>query len=203
MENLRVDGIHNISGGEYRRVQIDGIARCEGDISAESVDVDGIFRCSGNVETGSLDCDGIMNIEGNIRAQKVDIDGIVSVKGGTKIESREIFCDGVIKINGEISADRIEADGCISAREIVGEYIHIHSHGQWFMNFIGIARSRISLIEATTIELRGVVAQTVNGRDVVIGPGCRIGNIDCSGVLRISKKAKVAQISGDHRREDM
>lgn len=202
METLRIDGIRTIDGGEYDRVQVDGIGKCRGNIKTRTIDIDGMFRCEGSVEAEQFDCDGTVKISGNVRAGRIDIDGIMTVTGGTKIESGEIYCDGIIRINGEISADRIEADGCISACEIVGEYIRIHSHGHWLMSFLGFARSKIDLIEATGIELRGVVAGTVNGRNIVIGPGCKIENLDCSGKLRVSPKAQVGTISGNFTKED-
>ena len=49
----------------------------------------------------------------------------------------------------------------------------------------------VQLIEATTIELRGVTAGTVNGQDVRTGPYCGIGNLDCNGTLYVDPKAEV------------
>jgi cytoskeletal protein CcmA (bactofilin family) len=198
MQNMKIDGAGSIDGGEYGIVEIDGMATCTGDLSAESVQVDGMFKCKGSLKAGRLHCDGMAKIQGNVKAGRIEANGMLAVKGGTKIEADEIDCDGMIKIDGEISADRIMADGCIDAAEITGDSIVIHSHGHFFIPFFRTPRSRIKLIEATTIALRSVVAESVNGKDIRIERGCRIESIDCSGTLWISPWASVRNVSGNY-----
>lgn len=195
MQNITIDGIGTIQGGEYGNIEIDGIGKCTGDLTAESLSIDGKFKGSGSIRAGLLECNGLATFRGNIHADKIRIDGLVSVTGGTKVEASEIACDGLLTIEGEVSADLIEADGSISANEIVGDRIVIRSH---FRRFFMPKRSRISLIEATTVDLRGVVAQTVNGKDVSIGPDCHIENLDCSGSLYVSPRARVFHITGNY-----
>jgi cytoskeletal protein CcmA (bactofilin family) len=198
MHNLKIDGVGTIVGGEYASVTIDGMATCDGALIAERIDIDGMFTCKGTLKADEIKCDGMAKVRGNIKAGKIDADGMISVTGGRKIEADEIDCDGMIKIDGEISADRILADGCIDAEEITGDSIVIRSHRHFFLPFLRASHSRIKLIEATTIELRGVVANSVNGKNVRIGRGCRIESVDCSGTLWISPMARVKNISGAH-----
>lgn len=198
MQNLNIDGAGSIDGGEYGIVKIDGMATCSGALSAESVHVDGMFKCKGSLSVEHFHCDGMARIEGNVKAGKIVADGMLAIKGGTKIEADEIDCDGMIKISGEISADRIVSDGCIDAEEITGDSIVIHSHRHFYIPFFWTARSRITLIEATTVELRGVIAASVNGKDVRIERGCRIESVDCSGTLWISPWARVKNVSGNY-----
>jgi len=58
--------------------------------------------------------------------------------------------------------------------------------------------SAIGLIEAATVVLRGVTAQTVSGENIAIDPHCKIKTVDCSGMLCIDKKAKVETMTGDY-----
>ena len=202
MKDLKFDGVGAIASGDYGSISIDGIGKCKGDLKAERLKVDGIFRCLGAVRAGRFECDGIAKIAGNVQAGEIDIDGILEIRGGTKLEATTIDCDGIIRIDGEISADRIVADGIVRAREIVGENIRIRSPRYWPLFFLSRKRSRIPLIEATTIDLAGVTAVAVNGRDITIGPRCRIDRVDCSGTLVLAKGARVREISGDHVRHD-
>lgn len=199
MQNLKIDGYAKITGGEYGNVSIDGMATCDGDLAADRLTVDGMLQGKGSIEAKEIDCDGMTKVRGTVRAGTMRIDGMLSVRGG-KIEADEIECDGLITVNGEISADVIKADGCIDADEITGDSIYIRSRRHMFFPFFRGRKSRIKLIEATTVELRGVESQSVNGRDVRIDWGCRIESVDCSGTLWISNGARVRNVSGTYTR---
>jgi cytoskeletal protein CcmA (bactofilin family) len=197
MRDLTIDGISKIEGGEYGTLKIDGMATCKGNLSAEAANVDGMFTGEGDVSVGTFVCDGMAKIRGNVKAGKLEVNGMLKIDG-IKLEADEISCDGMIKLRGEISADVIKADGCIDAEEITGDSIYVRSHRHFFHPFFHHAGSRIKLIEATTVDLREVVAESVNGKDVRIGRGCRIDSIDCSGTLMISPWARVGTVTGDY-----
>lgn len=203
MNTVNFKGVGQIDGGEYGTVSVDGVCNCSGDIKAESIIIDGVFKSTGAVESAFIHCDGVAELKSHIRAGKLEVDGVVNVKGGTKIEATEIECDGVINLDGEISADIINADGYISAKEIVGDKIIIKSHSSRLTQFFTKWKhSKIDLIEATTVELKGVTARSVNGKDISIGPRCRIQKIDCSGTLYIHKNAEVKEITGEYTRKE-
>lgn len=199
MHDFIMDGVSRMAGGEFDKFTMDGVGTCTGDIKAQRMQIDGVFTCEGRVETGLLDCDGVAKFKSDIIAKKVHIDGVVSVKNGTKIESDEIFCDGVIEVDGEVSADVIHVDGFIDAKEIVGDKISIFSRSRNFItNFFVRKCSKVELIEATTVELAGVKSRTVNGKDIIIGPHCKIENLDCSGTLFVHPSATVTNITGNY-----
>ncbi|MEG0377761.1 MAG: hypothetical protein RR614_04705 [Eubacterium sp.] len=204
MENKRIEGFGTLSGGEYNNVRIEGIGQCKNDLKVQNLRIEGTFNCSGKLDAVHLHCEGIAEFEESITAKKIITEGFLQVKKGTAIEADEIFCDGFIKIDGQISADVITADGCINAREIVGDAIVIHSHVArkisrlLFFNFSKIT-SKADLIEATTIVLDGVKAKKVSGNNIVIGPGCQIEYLDCSGQLHIDKNAVVLNVSGEYQ----
>jgi hypothetical protein len=207
MKKTKFDGILNISGGSYEELSIDGVCNCSGDLQAELLDVDGILNCEGALEVTRLDCDGVSNVSGGIRAERIEVDGIINIGGKgkqkmAKVEANEIYCNGVIscKGGGEISADILEADGFINATEIVGDRVVIRSKRSILMRWLTRHFSRVDTIEATTVELHEVTAQTVNGRDIHLGPGCVITALDCSGTLHIDASATVTSISGDYTR---
>lgn len=202
MQDFSFEGVGRINGGEYGRITIEGVGTCSNSIKAENIDIEGVFNCSGEVEAGSLYCEGVANFKSNIRAKKISIEGVVSAKGASKIEAEEILCNGVLNADGEISADILRADGCINAREIVGDQIRIDSehHINKVVNFFkqNKSNSKVKTIEATTIEISGVRADTVNGRDITIGPDCTIENLDCSGTLFIHADSHVKNITGNY-----
>ncbi|CAK7062508.1 MAG: hypothetical protein DELT_03094 [Desulfovibrio sp.] len=195
MQDFSFDGKGTMNGGEYSTIIIDGIAECTGDLKAEHLDIDGIFKCAGAVDAGIVECDGVAEFGAGVSAKKVIADGVVKLK---RLEADEIDCDGYIKAEGEVSADTMQVDGCIHAKEIVGDNIDINSRSGKISGFLTRKTSAIDLIEATTVRLRGVTAQTVSGKDITIGPHCKIKTVDCSGTLSIDKKAKVENITGEY-----
>lgn len=215
------DGCGKMSPGEYGRIRIDGVANCPGDITVtEDIRVDGVMNIKGGMIAkgevridGVLRCDGALTAEklllvdgvadfyADVRAEKAEIDGAARIHGG-RLEADEILCDGALSVDGEISADVINAEGYIQAEQIVGDKVTIGSHPSFFRKLTGVTlnSSAIKLIEATTVSLRLVKADTVNGRDIEIGEGCEIENLDCSGTLTIHRSARVKNITGDHTR---
>lgn len=204
MQDINFEGVGKINGGEYQTITIEGVCSCTNNVKAENIHIEGVFNCSGEMDAAYMYCEGVADFKSNIRAKKLSVEGVLSVKSDAKIEAEEIICDGVIKTNGEISADIMKADGCIEAREIVGDYIKIdsHYHVNPIVRFFTRIKSNVKLIEATTIELSGVTAESVNGRDITIGPSCFIDNLDCSGFLSIDKSSNVKTITGNYTMRD-
>ncbi len=194
-------GVGVIGSGEYSILSIDGVYNCPGDIKAEEVRVNGVLNCSGGIEADLLHCGGVSDFRAGIKVNKMEVNGIVSVSHDNKIEATEIDCTGVINIDGEISADRIYADGFICAREVVGDSVTIRSRLNTIariLNTFTKKYSTVNLIEATKVELIGVIAETVNGSDITIGPKCEIHQVDCNGVLYIDPEAQVHRITGKY-----
>ena len=196
----KIDGVGTIQGGDYEKLDIDGVCTVEGDLKAESIKINGVCTCNGNVEADKFECDGVLTINGNLRAGTADIDGVVTVSGN-KIEADRIDCDGVLSVEGEISADVIDADGKLNAKEIVGDRIRIKSY--WNRGIVALLFkigekksmkfSIIDLIEGTTVELRGVRAKSVNGQNVTIGKNCRIDHVEASGQLNVHPSSQIGE----------
>lgn len=198
----KVEGVGTISGGVYKELHVDGVCTIEGSVEAEVIRINGVCTCNGSLSTEKFDCDGVLTINGNLRAGTADINGVVTVNGN-KAEADRIDCNGMLSVEGEISADIIEAEGKLNAKEIVGDRIRIKSY--WKNGFprllfkIGektkLKFSSIDLIEGTTIELRGVRAQSVNGQDVRIGRDCEIDRVDAGGELFIHPSSRVGEVA--------
>lgn len=202
VREFNMEGVGTISGGDFDTLKIEGVGNCKNNIKAGNIHIEGIFNCSGEVEADYLYCEGVADFKANIRAKKMYVEGVFSEKKGMKIEAEEITCEGVIKTGGEISTDFLNAEGYIEADEIVGDCIKILSHHRIGLVFLLNRRSKVRLIEATTIELSGVRANTVNGKDITIGPNCQIENIDCSGILSIDSSSFVRNVTGDYTKRE-
>lgn len=197
MQDIKIDGIGKFNGGEYGTINIDGVCQCEGEINADIVEIDGKFKCLGKITTDYLHCNGMAEIKSDLFAKKINVDGYLSISNGSKLYAQDIICDGCISIDGQISSDKINVNGYIYADEIVGDIITVKSNLNKLSKLF-MKNSKVKLIEATTIDLKGVLAQTVNGNDIIIGANCEIDLLDCSGTLYIDKKAVVKKITGNY-----
>jgi hypothetical protein len=200
----RVSGVTTIPGGVFEKLKIDGVCTITSKMEGKDLSVDGVFTCEDDVIADSFNCGGVVTIKGNLRAKELDIDGVATIRGN-KLEADTIVCDGVLTSHGEVSADTIEADGFISAKEIVGDRIIIHSRKKnFFYNLFAskfLKYSEVDLIEASFVELRHVRAKKVSGHDVIIGKGCIVACVDCSGTLRIDADAQVKETTGDYTKQ--
>lgn len=200
MHDIRIDGIGRIPGGSFGRLIIDGVGECVDDLEVDTLKVDGLLKCRGAVTVKELNCDGTSRFDRDIHAGRVSVDGFLAMVNGSKLEADEVLCDGSINMDGQICADTVRVDGLIRAREIVGDRIIIQSCltlaalGKIFTK----GGSKMDLIEATYIELTGVTAKTVNGSQIIIGPKCRIENLDCNGTLFVDPSATVQHITGEY-----
>lgn len=198
---------------EARRMEVNGTVKVTGTVQAEDLEVDGAVTVEGEtLECGRLEVDGAVKVTGSLTARTIEVDGVITAKGG--ISADEIQVDGALRTDGQVSADKVHVDGSISANEVVGDEVIIWNRQRDNGFEITVGRStilrightgrnskitsKLGLIEATTVALAWVEADTVNGTDVTIGPGCVIDHLDCNGILRIDPSAKVGEVTGEY-----
>lgn len=209
--NGTLDCVDRLDVGE---MEINGAVKVNGIAQMEDLEVAGALNVDGEtLECGRVECDGIIKTTGSITAKTMEVDGSLSAKGDISADKIEV--DGVLKAGGQISADKVHVEGRIVASEVVGDEVIIWNKRQdnGFTITVGKSTvirmgntsfeggstsSKLGLIEATTIGLAGVEADTVNGTDVTIGPGCIIDHLDCNGILRIDPSAQVGHITGEY-----
>jgi len=200
--DLVLEGVRSFEGGDYEKVILEGVITLKGDLKAKILKIEGVFNAKGEISSEELYCEGVANITGTVRTKIAKIEGHFNLKG-EKFESDEINCSGILNVNGEVNADIIKADGIINAQEVCGDYVEINSKKKLAFGVLEklynrFYYSKIGLIEATTITLKGVTCDNVNGHNITIGKGCIIKNISCDGILNIDPSSKVENIVGDY-----
>ena len=196
--NIKIDGIGKIKEGSYDSVSIDGVGDAGGNIETKELYINGVFGCSHSIKANSIHCDGVANLSGRISAKQVHIDGVLNCSERALLEAEEFYCDGVVNTKCEVNAERIVVDGCINAKELFGNTIKISSvvKGMNLLEFIPFlyskkAASKVDVIEATKVSLRGVKAKRVCGHEVIIAEACEIDFVDCTGTLHIHPESRV------------
>ena len=202
-DELQISGAGKVAGKVQARVIVaSGSTTFTAGVHAEEMRVSGSARVDGQVHVKELKCSGTFKTNGGIHSEYVKVSGALHV--GADVEAEIFRTSGGFQIYGLLSADRIEIDlgGRCTAREIGGEKISVR-RGGWRERGIlldgliklftggGTAELRAQLIEGDAVSLEDTIAETVRGKTVEIGPGCRIENVEYSESLEVAKDAVV------------
>ena len=70
MEDIRISGMGDLPGGEYRSVSVSGMGKCTGALSAQSVTVNGTFNCKGSLDSQTTAVNGTLKCAGGLRSEE-------------------------------------------------------------------------------------------------------------------------------------
>lgn len=107
--DLNMSGMGTASGGLYNRVDIDGMAKVDGDLDCIDFRINGTAKVFGNLKTERGKVNGMATIKGNVEASEFKINGTTRVDGN--ISGREMKIEGHSTINGSISIEEVEIRG--------------------------------------------------------------------------------------------
>lgn len=213
-ENININGMSKFTADiKAKNISIAGIANGTGAIYAKDILINGTYKQSGMIEANKLMVNGMSNIDGpcNIKSiivagrtkfnksvifNDVVINGSLIVKGD--FEGNKFISNGKISIDGLLSADDIEfrLNFASNVKEIGGEKIVVkkdcnvvfkskNSVGSIITKFIKDIRLQVQIIEGDNITLEFTTAKKVCGNNIIIGEGCIIDEVICSGNLTI------------------
>lgn len=215
-DNVIVNGAAVFPDGfEALDVRIDGTVKCNGDVVCNSIRCNGSARFLSGMNIKELHCDGSLISSGtqpvqieqiycggavkffsDVITDTIDANGSFNTENGCNLTAKRVFCDGAIIVNGNITTDMLNADGYIYANEINAKKVYINSMPDKKLRKLLSKKpdTAISLINADEIELVGVKATKVVGKNITIGAGCIIDTVECSGNLNIDENAEVSEI---------
>lgn len=217
LPDLVMDGVNTAAGGRYHSVNINGVSKingalsahtysCDGvmkqngDLSAEELEMNGTLNLKGNLQVGGMKLNGVVNGEGSLRGERCEMDGMLKLKGNCELE--ELTGEGVFTVGGLLSAGRIEfgLQGHSEAGEIGVESLVIRKKGNaaWGRLLGGMIPKlkiglRAKLIEGDTLDLEYTSADVVRGGTVIIGQGCSIGRVEYRAGLTVHPGAQVGK----------
>lgn len=215
-EDVAISGSGKITGDiEAQGIAISGSGKVQGNAKARVFRCSGTFKVAGNVEAEELRCSGAGKIAGHVTAGVLKVSGAMHIGGpvkateisaagavnfGDAVACEHFRASGKFEIAGLLNADRVEISlrHDSHVREIGGEQIEIvgaPGSCNLFGLHWGAAQGvlRVETIEGDDIYLEDTHAETVRGRRVVIGPGCRVQNVEYSESLHIAPGAEVGR----------
>ncbi|MCX6344839.1 MAG: hypothetical protein NT018_07175 [Armatimonadetes bacterium] len=217
-EDITVSGSGKVTGDvQAQTVRIFGAATFDGSVNASKLDGSGSLAIACDLESMETKCSGSLRVGGNAKCEKLNVSGSVSIKGNVKVgathisgraeiggdlEGEHVRSSGALNVGGLLSADMIEMNlnGRSRVREIGGERITVltgNSAGNWMLRFGWPSKEgilEVETIEGDYVHLEATTAKVVRGRQLKIGPNCRIKRVEYGESLQIDPKANVNEI---------
>jgi cytoskeletal protein CcmA (bactofilin family) len=209
---VSITGTGSTSGGVFHSVKIMGEGQVNGALESESFRCMGTCSVKGDLKTKRYRQVGENTIEGDLYSSELSVLGQIgvtgSMRGGTmKITGQldvggeceaELFqAKGGFHVHGLLNADKVEIRtvGPCHAKEIGGGRISVRQSKwgemkQWFLRQ-GPTELTAETIEGDQIYLEYTKADVVRGSTVILGPGCKIGQVEYRNSLRKNKSAAV------------
>ncbi len=215
--DLRINGLGSSSGGKFDFVQINGKGDITGDLECRELQINGLARLNGNVKANTIRVSGKSDFRGDISGNNMIIDGMSDVGGNVKVEtvenrgmlriaedcgSESFSSQGGFTVGGLLNAEKIGISvyAQCKAREIGGKEIDVRlGGGSGIRKFIGSLFPGLPLnpvlitdtIEGDNVYLENTTAKVVRGQDVKIGPGCHIDTVEYKNSYEKNSDARI------------
>lgn len=189
--NLRAETLHCSGSGKFEgnvtttgELFVAGSCQVAGDLVGKNVQIAGSCRVNRKLKAEELHLNGSATVQEGIQCQTLHCAGHLTAQGDVEAEEAELL--GGARIDGLLNADTIRIRGKVHVQEIGCSTLVVAQEeaGGWMNRLFGGHDS--SSLEAETIEadradLVNTRADVLRGRDLKIGPGCKIRRAEYSG----------------------
>lgn len=194
-EMLRCSGAAQIQGNTVtEELDCSGVCSVVGNLEAKESHVSGSLKVRGSVSGGNFNMSGGLKVEDGFHCQRLKLSGGLYV--GRGMEAEQVELSGGIRVGTLLNAETITIRSQCSSRvqEIGCSSLRVRKEdSSFFTRLFRTPRPSYALevdtIEADQADLEYTRANVVRGRDVVIGPGCRIRRVEYTGTCRAPEGA--------------
>lgn len=180
-----------------RKFRLIGTVQVQGDITGNSMKTSGDLRTEGNLEVREVKLNGETFVKRSVQSENFQAMGTIRVQGDCNAEKLKI--KGTVSADGMLNAEHIDIVlyGPCNAAEIGGHSITIRrTFVSSLLSRLGQKRQRdltAGSIEGDVLHLEYTEAKVVRGREVYIGPGCRIGLVEYSESCKSHRDAEIGE----------
>jgi cytoskeletal protein CcmA (bactofilin family) len=194
-DNFESNGTGSVKGNLHSKTaKISGNGKITGNIESSMLSIEGRGKIENNAIVNRLKVSGNTSIGGNLKCEEMKVKGRITVGGNCETDLFKGEC--YFSIGGLLNADRVDVKlfGECNAQEIGGQTIVVRQKTSlmanlfkpFFQTFL-----ETDLIEGDHIEIESTKAKIVRGNNVRIGPNCKIGLVEYSGIFTQDKSAIV------------
>lgn len=203
IEQMSVDGIGTILGGDYQNIDVNGIGRIRGEVKAQRLSVNGLATAHGNLRISEvLDINGMMRLHGSVDAERIVLNG--SAHFFRRVQAAFLEGDGRILADREVYATEMRlgiAESGAYIQSLHGDEIEVHlgrsdrSNIHIYLPFSRIKPGSLTcdLIECETLKAEHLVCRTVRCKNARLGEGCRIDTLEYTGELIRGEDCQIRQ----------
>lgn len=200
-QTLDVSGISTLQGDvEGESVRASGMGKFLKNIKASELDISGKVDVDGDIEVSTLYASGMFKAKQCLKTIQANITGMLSVEGD--MVGEDITCDGSIQCKGFLNCESLEINiRCASKfNEVGATKVNISTQTNGFTGVIGrlfpINNKVIAqVIEGDEIDIESCEVKVLRGRDIKIGPKCKVGIVEYSGTLEVDPNAQIDQVN--------
>lgn len=182
------------------KISTSGSCHFEGNIECDVISTAGSVSVDKSVKCNTIKTAGSTHIGGNVVGKDIRIAGSLNAKGD--VSGENVVMAGSATISGLLNAENIEIK--INGTSRIGEIgctnldVHTEQSGQFTifgMRFGGGTRGKLicKSIEGDDISLSFTEADVVRGKNIKVGPGCKIDRVEYSETLEIEDSTSVGE----------
>lgn len=196
-ERIQISGAGTIDGNALiERLKVEGTGTVYGDAAIRYIESTGNLKISGMGEFKELVNEGRCRFEKDIVAEKIYTQWYFSSGGSVKAEN--FYSKGSLNIDGKLNASSVEIElgGFCTVKEIKGEDIYVRK--QTKVNLSGISKYinpwlgkgreldklKCEEISGENVDIEYAEIGKVRGKKVLIGPECKIEEIEYEEELK-------------------
>jgi cytoskeletal protein CcmA (bactofilin family) len=153
-EDLSINGLGSSGGGTFRKVDLNGHGKVNGNLECVALESNGFGTVNGDVEAMTVRMNGFGKINGSVSSTElIQIDGKGSIERGATInkmtingltsiggpvKGNELEINGRVTINGDCEVDHFKADGGFKIKGLLNaDKIDIKAQGNCQAQEIG------------------------------------------------------------------
>lgn len=164
-----------------------GSCSLKGDAQAKKVHTSGAIKVEGTLTSDEIRVSGALKVARSIRGSLLKVSGGLSVEEG--VEGEEFYLNGTAKIEGLLNAEKIEISSSSPASKIkdIGcSGLKVRkAEGGFLKKVFGTSYAlEASSIEADLADLEYTRVDVIRGKDLYIGPGCRVRRAEYTGTCQ-------------------
>lgn len=199
-QTLEIAGMSTVEGNvNCERANVSGMGKIQGELVADEINISGTLECYNDVTSHELYLAGMLKAKQCLKGEKVEVSGMLTVDGD--MSGEQIKCDGMIRCEGLLNCESLEITtrggsklnevGATNVKVISGESV-VGAFFEFLLpDFLKGNKVVVKVIEGDNIELENCEVKVVRGKNVKIGPKCKIGLVEYSDTYEANQEAAV------------
>ena len=184
MEDAKIAGSGQLSGGTYKTIKIVGAAKINDSVVCEEISIMGAATFLGSIDAKTVKVNGSITTYGSLKCYELAINGAISCAG--EIQAELINLNGTANIQGDINVGILKANTEKARfKNIYGKVITIKCKKK---------PSYFNEIEATRIELANVKGIRISGNKLSILGRSEIETVEYRDELNIGEYVEIKSI---------